>query len=1023
MSPRGTPNIIFVRIRCPMSTLIVRHCPESNPPRFQVLEPDGDATPPTELPPAAGYPVEGRPTSDLMADLRWYLEDFLEYPFHPETEHAERVLQALRNWAEDAFNALFTHDHGAALFDRATADGDEKLRLRIRSNDPRVLAWPWEALHRPGAGPLGQLSQVERCLDDLDGPPPFNAELPRDRVNILLVTARPYEDDVGFRSLSRPLIDLVDKEKLPVDVHVLRPPSFKRLIEHLQERPRYYHILHFDGHGAYRRSAGPGDGALNRYGGCLFFEGKRRASVPIPAEILSSELRQHAVPVVVLNACQSGMLDDAAETAFASVAAALLEAGTRSVVAMAYSLYVSGAQEFLPEFYRSLFASGNVAEGMRAGRRRMFREQGRVCARGRFDLEDWLVPVLYQQEDVDLSFGAEARAAAKASAPQLMELDGDPSPHGFVGRDRAILQLDRALRMDPAGILVHGLVGVGKTTLARGFVEWLARTEGLGSGCFWITFQGVRSAEYVFNRMGERLFGTEFALLDAERKIAALARVLREDRYVVVWDNFEVVAGIAGSSARPTLSEEDRGQLRAFLAALRDGRTKVLITSRSEEDWLKPERWIVSLSGLRGEKRWAYCEEILGELGLTVDRENPELTKLMNMLDGHPLSMRVLLPELAKRRAGELIAALQSNLAALDLNVDEASAKLYATLGFAEEALDEGLRPLLVPLAFHERFVHGDYLELMGREREPSPSRGEIDAFLRALAGAGFLRELRQAAFEMHPAFTGFLRSTVLRRTPAGIRDRWAGAFVEVFGRLAEALTPREFNVQRVAVHLHGANFLVALEEAERLDMPLARSALLQALGAFAQNQRLFAEAEEQFRKFADLQKVRGDAKAEAASYHQLGRIAQERRDFDAAEKWYLKSLKINEKLGNEHGAAITYHQLGTIAEERRDFAAAEKWYLKSLKIKERPGNEHGAASTYGQLGLLAGLQQRFEESGRWLLKCIYAFLTVNDPMNVQQTVGNFMAIYRQAPPPEQKKLRSLWEAAGLPWPEDAPGD
>ena len=69
-----------------MSTLIIRHVPESDPLRFQVLEPDGDPTPPVEVPAAAGYAVEGRPTSDLMAELRWYLEDFLEYPFHPETE-------------------------------------------------------------------------------------------------------------------------------------------------------------------------------------------------------------------------------------------------------------------------------------------------------------------------------------------------------------------------------------------------------------------------------------------------------------------------------------------------------------------------------------------------------------------------------------------------------------------------------------------------------------------------------------------------------------------------------------------------------------------------------------------------------------------------------------------------------------------------------------------------------------------------------------------------------------------------
>ena len=62
----------------------------------------------------------------------------------------------------------------------------------------------------------------------------------------------------------------------------------------------------------------------------------------------------------------------------------------------------------------------------------------------------------------------------------------------------------------PAGLLIQGLGGVGKTTLARGFLQWLQATDGLGKGGFWFTFQDIRSAEFVFNRMGEALFGPQF---------------------------------------------------------------------------------------------------------------------------------------------------------------------------------------------------------------------------------------------------------------------------------------------------------------------------------------------------------------------------------------------------------------------------------------------------------------------------------------------------------------------------------
>ena len=276
----------------------------------------------------------------------------------------------------------------------------------------------------------------------------------------------------------------------------------------------------------------------------LVFETADGQPDPITADQLGVLLREHAVPAVVLNACQSAMLDERADDPFASVAAALLRSGMRSVVAMAYSLYVSGAQQCLPAFYQRLFEEGSVAQAVRAGRQQMLAHRGRVCARGEFPLDDWLVPVLYQQDPLDFSFARQARASFVRRPSKLpAEVQQERNPYGFVGRDGAILALERAMRRPPAGILISGLGGVGKTTLARGFLQWLDATDGLGEGCFWFSFVDVRTAEYVFNRMGEALFGPQFIPADMEKKIEALAAAFREHKFVIVWDNFEVGPG------------------------------------------------------------------------------------------------------------------------------------------------------------------------------------------------------------------------------------------------------------------------------------------------------------------------------------------------------------------------------------------------------------------------------------------------------------------------------------------------
>ena len=496
----------------------------------------------------------------------------------------------MKLWGEQAFAALFDQRATGGWFNAATNDDYARLQLQIFSDDPRILYWPWEALRDPEAGVLARTCQVERRLNKIRDPHPLSEELPRDAINILLVTARPYDADVQYRSISRPLVDQIQELRLPAKVTVLRPPTFDQLRQHLRERPHYYHILHFDGHGSYGVKDGhddPHQMKLQGMQGQLVFEDDNGDPDPQPAETLSELLREYRVPIVVLNACQSAMVDERAEDAFASVAAGLLRSGVRSVVAMAYSLYVSGAQQFLPAFYRRLFETGHVADAVLAGRQQMLASSKRVCARGQFPLDDWLVPVLYEQDPLDVSFARDAGPTEERSGVEIPEDARDnQNPYGFVGRDSAVLTLERAMRRPPAGLLIHGLGGVGKTTLARGLIHWLHATDGLRQGCFWFSFQEIRSAEYVFNEMVKELFGEHGLAESLDRKVDELIKAFQQHRRLIVWDNFEVVTGIPGTTVEPTLSDEDRQLLLRFLQGLRGGHSKVLITSRSNEEWL-----------------------------------------------------------------------------------------------------------------------------------------------------------------------------------------------------------------------------------------------------------------------------------------------------------------------------------------------------------------------------------------------------------------------------------------------------
>jgi CHAT domain len=397
--------------------LAVEHIEGSSPEAFRLTHiHDGKSLPPVEIASPYQFPVEGRPDR-LMHDLRWYLERFLDYPFPPDTERAEHVLDALRAWGTQAFNALFDRPHAADWRASLTL-------LQVRADDPHVLSWPWEALYDPGVGGyLAHRLHLERRLSGIPDPLPV-ADLPNDRVNILMVVCRPYEHDMRYRSIARPLIEMIQSKNLPARVDVLRPPTFDHLREHLHQHPGYYHVLHFDGHGTYvRRGSRSSSDQFQARGGSLIFESENGEPDARSARDLSALLHEYAVPAVVVNASHSATLDDQAEDAFATVATALIKGGVRSVVAMAYSPYISGMQVFLQAFYRRLFETGSVAEGVRAGRNKMLANQERMSVRGPYTLQDWLEPVLYQHEPIEFDFVRHASSEARIARLPLEVLE------------------------------------------------------------------------------------------------------------------------------------------------------------------------------------------------------------------------------------------------------------------------------------------------------------------------------------------------------------------------------------------------------------------------------------------------------------------------------------------------------------------------------------------------------------------------------------------------------------------------
>lgn len=466
-------------------------------------------------------------------DVRWYLEDYLQYPMDPAPAIAARIEARLAEIGAELFRAVFqANDDARDLWATLRAHLND-TRIEIITGVAEATAIPWELLRDPKTGVhLALRAPVFVRSHSQTAQRPYWPQLnPDDPIRILLVIARPGRDeDVPFRSVASQLVKgLSGTARQRFDLDVLRPPTFEQLskaLNHAKDASRPYHIVHFDGHGTYIDTPQAGGGApfnINplmfsglRPGkhGYLLFENpdddNNRQFVSGPT--LGKLLVDANVPVLVLNACRSAHAEPppqpdpaAAEAstdapaaaepasvhdnvrAFGSLAQEVIDAGVAGVVAMRYNVYVVTAAQFVADLYAALVQGRPLGQAVTRGRQQLDAQPLREIAFQPRPLRDWPVPVVYEAAplqlfpplDGDDGLHITLSAGESASADGAVDQEMPAAPDvGFFGRDETLLALDRAFDHDTV-VLLHAYAGSGKTTTAAEFARWYALTGGL----------------------------------------------------------------------------------------------------------------------------------------------------------------------------------------------------------------------------------------------------------------------------------------------------------------------------------------------------------------------------------------------------------------------------------------------------------------------------------------------------------------------------------------------------------------
>lgn len=761
-------------------------------------------------------------------ELRWYLEAYALWPTGVFKTRAERIEGQLPLWGRQLYQAtLGTPAAREALRGwQNAAHGTERRfsvlvdNALVRQNDAtqsetareaavELLALPWELLHdqRTYWFEGQQAVRVRRRLPNRYVQHTRVMELP---IRILLVSPRPEDDRTGYidhRISALPLVQAVENLGELVELSVLTPPTFAALGEALERAAQAgnpFDVVHFDGHGVYDRRYGLGQLCFEDPDGLQKLQ-KRHVEL-VNAQDMAGVMHDSRIPLVFLEACQTAVAEDDPR---ASVAAKLLEEGVTSVVAMSHSVLVETARRFVEAFYGELARGARVGQAMLAGQKALKRDtwRGRIMGAGELRLEDWFVPVLYQEEHDPQLFNTRRSAEAqrlhlRQRALRLGALP-EPPPHSFVGRSRTLLALERLLAVEPYAVIV-GPGGTGKTALAVELARWLVRTERFARAAF-VSLETYIDDRGVVDSLGRQLLpeGDHWSVAqfdDLRQALQPIERALRDDPTIVVLDNLESVLPDATGTRPPGATPID--ELLSLCQGLLDASPSTRLVFTSREGLPAPfdhqRRW-VRLGTLSRSEAIALVGHVLSQTGLApamgdAGDSQQEIEELVESVNCHPRALVLLAREVSQRGVRASTHELRQLMRELYVkHPGDRENSLYASVELSLRRLSPGVREQVASLAV----FHGGANVMIWR-RMLEVTVDSVWQIARELIHVGLAEAPQNIHLPLDPALPAYLLSEL----KAPELDHWHQRWGDEMQSLCDYLYHQRFRNVEVASHL-----------------------------------------------------------------------------------------------------------------------------------------------------------------------------------------------------------------------------
>ncbi|MDZ8236822.1 MAG: tetratricopeptide repeat protein [Nostoc sp. ChiQUE01a] len=736
--------------------------------------------------------------------------------------------------------------------------------------------------------------------------------------------------------------------------------------------------------------------------------------------------------LVFLSGCRTGQAPD--KGAVPSMAEALIAQGARAVLSWGRPVEDRTATTAAAHLYGKLAAGYQLAEALASTYQQLFKH----------NVRDWHLLRLYVQGECPGAL-VEVVGDVPPSAPEPAYqhfLDPDTQqvrvakPSEFVGRRRTLQRCLKAIRTS-LGVLIHGLGGVGKSTVTARLLERMVGYHRL------VNFRQLDEdkllktlAEQCTSERGHEILNGKLPLMQRLTKFFTEGLNTKEQRFVFVLDDFE--ANLDLRNGVYVLQPQVVDVLLALLKAMQNSQLphKVIITCRYD----------FTLSELNHR----LYREPLGALG------GADLIKKYNRLDSFNGSWQFQpdLPERAKKAADGNPRLLEW----LDKILQNSPKSLEAERGvemilqkmadkekefrediLAEELLKQqtpGLRKMLGKLLVYELPVplaaidpicedisswesHKQRAEILGLLEVTLTNNTErlyrVPRILSPLLefpenpkGEELYKQAAQILYRLwwEEAETTTEAQKLVEIHRLGLLGKDGKIAVKIASSLANRLQHQ--SRFREAIHLCKSTLEITKNHSVFKEMAYCEHQMGQvdqALNYYQQALNLCPAEDERelgsiyhylgilkvdkgeveqalalYNQSLEINERIGDVQTKPSTLNCLASIYADKGEVDQAIALYNQSLDINERIGNVQGKAATLHCLGHIYDNKGEVDQAIALYNQSLEINERIGGSvQGKAATLNNLGRIYANKGEVDE----------AIALYNQSLEINERIGS----------------------------------